>query len=248
MKIIQEIESHLKIQNLKEDDKEELNKLYIQLLSNRALSLFNLDRYEESIKDCDKALVTDQNHQKCLFRRGICYTKLAENVIKRYPDLKEIDMEMKQIEYYDKARKDMEYLYRLDTKNKEIYDKTQELIKVLVSLKLKHKRQGQESGNKSENRTTESKHERKPESKSEKKETKEEAKTDKKKEKPPLLPSGITKDLLDKVTNNAVKNVTDMLVEGDELPKTSSQFETHCQSFKKNIDKLYFYLKVNEYF
>ena len=233
MNIIKEIEGHLSNKNVKKDDKEELNKLYLQLLSNKALSLYNLGRYEQSMADCDIVLAIDQNHQKCLFRKAYCNIKLGENVKKDYPNLSEIEMEKKQIEYYEKARKDIEHLYRLDNKNKDVYDKNQELINLLVSLKLKHKRLEQDFKNKSE-------------SKPEKVDIKEEIK-EQKKERSPLLPTGITKELLDKVTNNALKNVTDTLIKGEDLPKTSSQFETHCQSFKKNIDMLYFYLKVKNY-
>jgi len=33
------------------------------------------------------------------------------------------------------------------------------------------------------------------------------------------------------------------LINNEELPETSSRFETNCQGFKKNVDKLYFYVK-----
>jgi len=237
LKITNEIEQYLNDKKLSKGDQEGLNKLYLAILSNRALALFNVNKFEEAIQDCDKALNLDSKHVKCLFRRGCSNTRLAENVKADYPNLQEIDAEKKQIDYYERARKDIEFLYKIE-KNPEIYNKTQELIKVLVTLKLKHKKLGE--GDK----TAETKKEKKPE----KEENKQAAKADspeKKKEttKAPILPSGMTKEMLDKVTTNVVKNVTDALIQGDELPKTASQFETNCQSFKKNHDKLYLYLK-----
>lgn len=35
----------------------------------------------------------------------------------------------------------------------------------------------------------------------------------------------------------------DDLITKEDLPTTSNRFEINCQSFKKNIDKLYFYVK-----
>lgn len=54
---------------------------------------------------------------------------------------------------------------------------------------------------------------------------------------------GIDRKYFEDITNNAAKAVTENLISNEELPETSSRFETNCQGFKKNIDKLYFYVK-----
>jgi hypothetical protein len=43
---------------------------------------------------------------------------------------------------------------------------------------------------------------------------------------------------------NSYDNFLETLLSNEELPETVSQFEVNCQSFKKNYDKLYAYLKV----
>jgi len=239
--ITEQIEKHFQDNSLSKDDKDSLTKLYLQILSNRALALFNLNRFEDSIKDCDKAVSIDQNHAKCLFRRACCNTRIAEEAKTKYPELvgvnQGVDLEKKQIESYDKARKDLEYLYKLDNKNEEVYKKIQDLLRILVDLRLKHKRMGVD-------KTTEPKKVAKDENqKEEKKETPKATTETKKPDRQSGLPTGMTKELLDKVTNNVVKTVTDTLIQGADLPKTASQFEINCQSFKKAADKLYLYFK-----
>lgn len=51
-------------------EKEKLTKFKLTVLSNRATVRFNLNRYIESLGDCDILLSLDPNHAKGMFRKA----------------------------------------------------------------------------------------------------------------------------------------------------------------------------------
>ena len=51
--------------------------------------------------------------------------------------------------------------------------------------------------------------------------------------------------MLLQVDNIFLLEPLDELIASQDLPENVSQFELHSQSFKKNFDKFYFYLKVS---
>ena len=142
--IIQKIEKALK--DLEDDRtyKEKYSQLYVQVLSNRALTCFNRKEFDESLADCKKALVIDPKHEKCLYRKALCVISLAEAISRKNEVTKDIEMIQKQIELYEIAVKDFDEMLKINSKNQdtktkrsEVAAKIEELTKTINSVQSK---------------------------------------------------------------------------------------------------------------
>lgn len=69
-----------------------------KLYYNRAIVAAKLEKFEDSVSDCDKAVKLDENYQKAILRRAKSYLEL---------------------EKYEESVRDYEKLYRLDRSNHE---------------------------------------------------------------------------------------------------------------------------------
>ncbi|KAG5513814.1 hypothetical protein PMAC_000852 [Pneumocystis sp. 'macacae'] len=88
----------------------------LRLLTNRAQTFLQLQRWKDAIKDCTLVLQKDPTHQKALFRRGKAYTQLGETKA---------------------AWKDWKYLQSLQPENQTIINALNELKQNYTELKQK---------------------------------------------------------------------------------------------------------------
>jgi len=229
--LIAEIESYYS-KNITTSDREKLNTLYLAVLSNAALTAFYLNQFEDSLAFCEKALGKDPNHQKCLYRKSLCKISLAD---KAESSGDEISRKKKQLELYEEARVCLETLLKIDNKNKEVKDKLSEIIGIIVKIRKEY--------NFSETKTAEKNTETPKKEEKKEPESQNQQASKKTTSKP---------DFLEKVQQSATGKVNciitywiEQLISSQELPENFTQFELNCQSFKKNYDKLYHYIKVS---
>lgn len=91
------------------EENRDVEMLKISLYSNLAACQLNLKQYERVILNCNKALIINDSHQKCIYRRACAY------------------LEMQNL---DEARSDVERLLMLDSSNaaaKLLKDRLQKL-------------------------------------------------------------------------------------------------------------------------
>jgi len=79
-------------------EQEQISTLQLACLTNRALTLFKLDRHMDVVLTCTDALALDPDNEKALFRRGVARSKLG---------------------FLDDAEADLNEVLRLNVKNKD---------------------------------------------------------------------------------------------------------------------------------
>lgn len=117
---------------------EKYNVLYVQLLSNRALTSYNLKEISDSLADCNKALVVDPKHEKCLYRRALCHLSEAQRIAPGDKEHTE-DVLSKQYQIYELAAKDLEDVIKINNTNQDTKEKLSDLKRTMIQLKLKLK-------------------------------------------------------------------------------------------------------------
>lgn len=103
----------------------------VQVLNNRSFTNFNLNIFDEAIKDAEHVLSLDPNNLKGLYRRGLSYyekSKLLRSIGNSEKD---------QDKLLDTARFDIEKLLKLNKENPAAREKLEEIVKESVKIKLK---------------------------------------------------------------------------------------------------------------
>ena len=217
--------------------------VYVQVLTNRALAQLNLKNYDEAIIDCDKTLRYEDKNLKALYRRALGKIGKGDKyLINGEINNKNISNMKLQKEIYEAAQKDLEEVTNLDKKNDVAKQKMAELVKNLVKLKLvlKEKEEIDEKKNPKPVKSSLIKEVATSEESSiEAKKVAEEPENLKKK-----IAGNLSKSELNEVTNNVMNTVIEELIKSPDLPKNITEFEKHSYTFKKYLDKYFYYLRV----
>ena len=191
--------------------------LFLQILNNRAFTNFNINHFDEAIKDCDLTLSIDPNNLKGLYRRGLSYYERSKSLSSI------MNSDSLQDTLLDSARKDIENLMKLNKDNQAAREKLQEIVKESVKIKIKIR-----DSKKNEKAEVLEKNQ-KPEIKKPAPKQQENTKFD--------------EEFINNVTFDVSKKVMQDLINSKELPPTSNIFEKDCQAFKNDVDKLFLYVK-----
>lgn len=131
------IEETLK-QSIASEARSNLEKLYVQILSNTAMCCFNLNEIEKTIENCEKALILEPTHQKCLYRKALCKQKIGDNY-NSDTKLSELDRKKKQLELYQEARQILEQVLAVDKTNKDVKGKLEDVIRTVTRIQIDYK-------------------------------------------------------------------------------------------------------------
>ena len=72
------IEQYLKAHDIIISNQLNLKRIEVTILSNTAMCFMKMNKYEDALEFCDKALKVDVDHVKSLFRKGKCLSYLYE--------------------------------------------------------------------------------------------------------------------------------------------------------------------------
>lgn len=134
--LVTKIEKSIKENEKDKEYTEKLHALCLQVLSNRALSSYNLKDIDESLSDCNKAIKIDPQHQKCLYRRALCNIAKAEKAEKSTDETNEDSLNT-HVGLLEAGRQDLETVHKLDNKNAEVKNKLSDVVRIIVQHKLK---------------------------------------------------------------------------------------------------------------
>jgi len=178
---------------LSEADKASLTTLYLAVLSNGALAAYNLNDLDTSLKFSEKALRIDPNHQKCLYRKALCNLAYGDNMKPKPGDTASVKQ---QLEYYEEAKKGLQAVMKLVPNDKKIEEQLSNLIRLIVKIRKEN--------NLEEQKPTTTKMKVVAEEDSKEEDTTPKANNFK----PKKIAPGVSREFLEKVTNNAMNAAT----------------------------------------
>lgn len=122
-------------QSLSPKDHETLKALYLAVLSNASLAAYNLDQIDDCLRFSNKALGIDPGHQKCMYRKALCYMSLGDKLKPKG----DIELLKKQINYYEEAKKGLQSVMRLVPDDRKIEEQLSNLVRLIVKLRRDNK-------------------------------------------------------------------------------------------------------------
>lgn len=108
-----------------------LKTLYQQVGSNKALVDFKLNDIDDCLAACEKVLNLEPNHEKCLYRRGLCFMTKAEQSAPAGNFQTTLNL-------YKASRSDLETVLRIDKSNKEVESKLTAVVRAIIKLEAEH--------------------------------------------------------------------------------------------------------------
>ena len=158
-----------------------LKTLFVQVGSNLALANFKLNEVDDCASVCEKVLSLEPNHEKCLYRRGLCLSTKAEqyNASGDYQSA---------LSYYKKSRSDLETVLKIDKSTKEVESKLTAVVRAIIKIETENGWEAPKS--------------------TQKKVVKVQIEEAKPVQKTVKLPVGIPKDKFDNIISSAVSQTT----------------------------------------
>ena len=99
---------------------------------------FNLNEIEKTLENCEKALILEPAHPKCLYRKALCKQKIGDNY-NSDTKLSELDRKKKQLELYQEARTILEQVLAVDKANKDVKGKLEDVIRTVTRIQIDYK-------------------------------------------------------------------------------------------------------------
>lgn len=172
-----------------------LKTLYVQVTSNKALADFKLNNIDDCLTSCEKVLKVDPIHEKCTYRRALCFLAKGDTAASSN-DFKA------QLEFYTKAKSDLETGLKMDKNNKEVETRLTNAVRVIVQLQARFK---DDPSNTKEKTKADTK-KRLVVAEEDSSVSAEQQKVNEVKK--IRLPVGLSKEKLDAITNSAVSQIT----------------------------------------